>query len=147
MARTTFRPFSKLITLASNGEADVLLSDSTHGPASSTTMNGCNYVSVESASGTAPDGYILVQPTSGITAAVSAHPGGGPSGTDGSGMLGVILPNLNGVAQLVLGGKDRIRGIHLWNTGVTATTCIITYGNVCVQNTLKDGLYGNPMGT
>jgi len=135
--RTVYRPFTKIIDVAGTGAVTVDLRDS------NTAVVSCNYVSVESASGTAADGFIFVQPTSGITAsgmvATVALP---PDTIAGSGMLGVACPNLNGICQLVLGIGDRVMQISLTNTGATATTCIVTYGNVNVQNPIKDTGYG-----
>ena len=135
--RTVYRPFTKIIDIAAAATANVELRDSASGIVS------CNFVSVESASGTAADGFILVQPTVGITAQFYvATNASQPSAADGSGMLGVACPNLNGVAQLVLGIGDRVEKISLINTGTTDTKCIVTYGNVNVQNPIKDTHYG-----
>ena len=136
--RTIYRPFTKVITVAGGGAAsDVDLLDSNEAAIS------CNFVSVESTSGASTDGIILVQPTAGITAAGTvATFAAQPSAVDGFGMLGVACPNLNGVCQLVLGIGDRVTQVRLINTGSTAVDCIVTYGNVNVQNTLKDIAYG-----
>jgi hypothetical protein len=135
--RTVYRPFSKVITVAGGGEASVELRDS------EANVISCNFVSVESVSGTAADGYIYVQPTSGLIAmGTSATTTANPDGVTASGMLGVILPNLNGIGQLVLGVGDRVNTISLINTGSSASNCVVTYGNVNVQNTIKDVNFG-----
>ena len=139
--RTVYRPFTKVITVAAGANADVVLTDS------QTSAISCNFVSVESASGTAADGYIYVQPVSGNAAGAGALGGSAtstsyPTGAAASGMLGVALPNLNGVAQLVLGIGDRVNTINLLNSGASPTACIVTYGNVNVQNTIKDTGFG-----
>lgn len=137
MTRTVYRPFTKIIDVAATGTATVDLRDS------NTAVISCNFVSVESASGTAADGFIYVQPTSGITASgMVATTADGPTAPDGSGMLGVACPNLNGVCQLVLGIGDRVKQISLINTGSSDTTCIVTYGNVNIQNPIKDIGFG-----
>tara|TARA_Y100000310_G_scaffold225820_1_gene227903 strand:+ start:483 stop:902 length:420 start_codon:yes stop_codon:yes gene_type:complete len=135
--RTVYRPFTKIIEVAPDTTVNVELRDS------NANVVNCNFVSVESASGTASDGFIFVQPTSGITASSSvATTALTPNTADGSGMLGVACPNLNGICQLVLGVGDRVMRVSLINTGDTATTCVITYGNVNVQNPIKDVGYG-----
>ena len=137
MTRTVYRPFTKIIDVGATGTATVELRDS------NTAVISCNFVSVESASGTAADGFIYVQPTSGITASgMVATIADGPTAADGSGMLGVACPNLNGVCQLVLGIGDRVKQISLINTGSSDTTCIVTYGNVNIQNPIKDIGFG-----
>jgi len=142
MTRTIYRPFTKVMTVAAGTAVDVGLTDS------DSALVSCNFVSVESASGTAPDGYVLVQPVSGNAAGngptgASATIATGPaSGNMTSGMLGVACPNLNGICQLVLGIGDRVTNISLINTGATATACIVTYGNVNIQNPVKDIAFG-----
>ncbi len=135
--RTVYRPFSKVITVAGGAEVSVELRDS------NASVVDSNFVSVESVSGTAADGYIFVQPTSGLLAAgTSATTVLTPTTADSSGMLGVILPNLNGIGQLVLGIGDRVNTVSLINTGASDTNCVVTYGNVNVQNILKDTKFG-----
>ena len=95
---------------------------------------------------------MLLEP-SGMSSNVPTGPSGifngpgGASAVDGSGMLGDMCQGNAGTAQLVLGIGDRVSAVNVtaWNTGgVTGlmVRCILTYGNVNVQNTLKDGEYG-----
>jgi len=141
MTRTVYRPFTKVITVAAATEVKVELKDST------AALVSCNFVSVESASGTSNDGFILVQSVSGDAAGAgpagaSATNAAQPTSPTTSGMLGVACPNLNGVCQLVLGIGDRTNCVSLINTGSAAVDCIVSYGNVNIQNPVKDIAYG-----
>jgi len=148
--RTIYRPFVKTFLVESTFTSGVTLTDSTGGEIS------CNFVNLTTSAGSGDSRHnvILLEP-SGMTSNVPTGPSGmvdgGASAIDGSGMLGDIAQPNNGVAQLVLGIGDRVSAVNITNmvTEVTDTTangtfvrCFLTYGNVNVQNTLKDGQYG-----
>ena len=146
--RTVFRPFCKVIKITEGASLGVDLLDSSGSPIS------CNFVSVETSASTNDSRYgILFLEPSGMTSNVPVGPSGmvdgGASSTTGSGMLGDMCKSNNGVAQLVLGIGDRVSAINLTlqpldspSDATKASICFITYGNVNVQNPLKDVHYG-----
>jgi len=151
--RTVFRPFCKVLKIFEGTTSGIQLLDSSGSPVS------CNFVSLETSSGgdDSRNGLILLEP-SGMTTGVPEGPSGivdgGASSMTGSGMLGDMCRSNNGIAQLVLGIGDRVKAINVTNTtletsgtpptgdGDLAVVCFITYGNVNVQNPLKDVQYG-----
>ena len=158
--RTIYRPFVKTFLVESTFTSGVTLTDSTGAEIS------CNFVNLTTSSGSndSRSNLIFLEP-SGMTSNVPTGPSVGASagsGTgeivasgcsaiDGSGALGDCCSPNNGVAQLVLGIGDRVSAVSISNmpAEVTDTTangtfvrCFLTYGNVNVQNPLKDGEYG-----
>ena len=152
--RTIYRPFVKTFLVESTFTSGVTLTDSTGAEIS------CNFVNLTTSSGSndsrsnliflEPSGMTSNVPTGAIVG-VSGMEEGGCSAIDGSGALGDCCSPNNGVAQLVLGIGDRVSAVYISNmvTEVTDTTangtfvrCFLTYGNVNVQNPLKDGEYG-----
>lgn len=159
--RTVFRPYIKFVNVPANGGTGgaigVQLNDDRGYPIS------CNFVSVTTSAGTGADeNWLLLTPSgmksgvplgpSGFNSVAEGHGANGASGTtasanDGSGILGDVCPANGGTAQLVLGIGDRVESINLsnWGTDVgleAEIACMITYGNVNVQNTIRDTMFG-----
>jgi hypothetical protein len=149
--RTVFRPFFKVIDIlgtAANNTSGVELRDS------GGNLVSCNFVSVATSGDDTTAGNVLVLEPSGMTSNVPVGPSavesggvlwmyGGASSLTGSGALGDAC-SPGGTAQLVLGIGDRVEVVNLTNFGPGAGTirCIITYGNVNVQNPIKDVGFG-----
>ena len=161
--RTVFRPYIKFITVPSSDPSGltavaVQLNDDRGFPIS------CNFVSVTTSCGTGAESNFLMLTPSGMRSNVPEGPsslqaqanlgGIGASGltasantgSAASGILGDMCAANGGTAQLVLGIGDRVEMINLQNIGAggigAEIACMITYGNVNVQNTLKDGMFG-----
>jgi hypothetical protein len=147
--RTVFRPFLKVIDVIGNAVSGVELKDSTG------SLVSCNFVSVTTSGGANTDGAVIILEPSAMTSNVplgssalditdrSKWTPDGASAVDGAGALGDSCAP-GGTAQLVLGIGDRVECVFLSNISTAGGTvkCLVTYGNVNVQNPLKDGDWG-----
>jgi hypothetical protein len=128
MARSFYRPFTKVLDLAADTSYTVDLTDS-----AGQTLK-CNFVSLEcSAAGTTGQHNFVLLSASSLASGTNAF----DSVVGGSGTLGVVAQSNGGVAQLPLGLANGVENVGLQVSGET-TFAILTYGNVMVGNTLKD---------
>jgi len=128
MARSFYRPFTKVLDLAANTSYTVDLTDSAG------FSLPCNFISLECSSAgstTSPD-WVLLSASS-LASGTNAF----DDVVGGSGTLGVVANSQGGVAQLVTGMNAGLTTVGLQVSGA-ATVAFLTYGNVMVGNTLKD---------
>jgi len=145
MARATFRPFSKSVSIVDQAAAGVSLTDL------GGTVMDCTYVQVvplEGSVAAVEEGFYMVEPSGLVSKAdyVAATSGTLPGDTNASACV-IGGPN-NPVVELSLGYKSTINSVKISNKLGDTTNFIVTYGQILPSNELTDtrilvdGAYG-----
>lgn len=131
--REFFRPYTKLVTLASQDASTVELHDT------SGNLLDCNFVTVEAASGTGSSFFLAVPSGINVAKAAADSVVASALGTlTTSGVNGLTSSNSGGSVVFGLGDFDKIKALILSQADSASVNYLINYGNVNLSNPRAD---------